>query len=130
MSQETPATDATSSERQEETSAMQTDSSELANVTRSWTYDKNSGRTIDLNDQWLTWERKSNKETTRIKAPAVTQSTQQPATPPPPRKPRMPPLPLDDIKIVYRPQAGLELAKWSLVAVTHAVGRASGIMQK
>ncbi|XP_049518720.1 uncharacterized protein LOC125943442 [Dermacentor silvarum] len=54
-------------------------------------------------------ERKVNKEATRIKAPAVTQSTQQQARPPPPRKSRMPLLPFDDIKTVYRPQALLEL---------------------
>nr|XP_050026178.1 uncharacterized protein LOC126521511 [Dermacentor andersoni] len=42
----------------------------------------------------------------------------------------MPPLPLDEFKIVYRPQAGLDLAKWNTVTVVHAIGRASGLSQQ
>ncbi|KAH6940462.1 hypothetical protein HPB50_000069 [Hyalomma asiaticum] len=40
------------------------------------------------------------------------------------------PLPHGDIKIVYRLQAGLELAKWNTIAVMHAIGRASGLPQQ
>ncbi|KAH6926085.1 hypothetical protein HPB50_014193 [Hyalomma asiaticum] len=46
------------------------------------------------------------------------------------RKPRLPPLPLDDTKIIYRPQVDLQLPKWFLLAVTHAIGRASKMSQK
>ncbi|KAH6921027.1 hypothetical protein HPB50_027985 [Hyalomma asiaticum] len=42
----------------------------------------------------------------------------------------MPPLPLDDFKIVYRRQAGLELAKWNTIAVMDAIGIASGLPQQ
>ncbi|KAH6935381.1 hypothetical protein HPB50_005410 [Hyalomma asiaticum] len=42
----------------------------------------------------------------------------------------MPPLPFDDYKVVYRPQAGLELAKWNNIAIVHAIGKASGFAQQ
>ncbi|KAH7968027.1 hypothetical protein HPB52_005443 [Rhipicephalus sanguineus] len=41
-----------------------------------------------------------------------------------------PPFHTDDFKIVYRPQARLGLSKWSLTAITHAIGRSSGLTQR
>ncbi|KAH7943195.1 hypothetical protein HPB52_006291 [Rhipicephalus sanguineus] len=52
------------------------------------------------------------------------------ATPTAASKPMLPPLPFDDYKVVYRPQAGLELAKWNNIAIMHAIGRASGLSQQ
>ncbi|KAH6922460.1 hypothetical protein HPB50_014240 [Hyalomma asiaticum] len=41
----------------------------------------------------------------------------------------MPPLPFD-YKVVYRPQAGLELAKWNNIAIVLAIARARGFAQQ
>ncbi|KAH6922865.1 hypothetical protein HPB50_019924 [Hyalomma asiaticum] len=46
------------------------------------------------------------------------------------RWPKMPLLPLEDFKIVYCPQAGLELANWNTFALMHAIGRASRLPQE
>lgn len=43
---------------------------------------------------------------------------------------KMPPFSTDDLKIVYRPQAGLDLSKWSLTSITHATGRSSSLTQQ
>ncbi|KAH6935973.1 hypothetical protein HPB50_011961 [Hyalomma asiaticum] len=42
----------------------------------------------------------------------------------------MPPLTFDDYKVIYRPQEGLELAKWNNTAIVHTIGRASGFAQQ
>lgn len=42
----------------------------------------------------------------------------------------MPPLLFDDYKVVYRPQARLELAKWNNIAIMQAIRRASGLSQQ
>ncbi|KAH9384806.1 hypothetical protein HPB48_026823 [Haemaphysalis longicornis] len=75
---------------------------------------------------------KRNKTAATHGAPPAAQPTSQHSAPETAqqKRSRMPPLPVDDTKIIYRPQAGLQLSKWSLAEITNAIGRASKIMQK
>ncbi|KAH9376386.1 hypothetical protein HPB48_014675 [Haemaphysalis longicornis] len=111
---------------------MHTDSTEESCSPAKWTYDENSGRTIDLQHQWKVTERKRNKTAATHGAPPAAQPTSQHSAPDTAqqKRSRMPPLPVDDTKIIYRPQAGLQLSKWSLAEITNAIGRASKITQK
>lgn len=118
---------------------MQTDPVEANKTTEnSWTYDAGSGRTIATESAWIMRNKKDKKAVADPRTPA-NQPTEQPpineqtlksSPTQQQRRPKMPPLPLDDFKIVYRPQAGLDLAKWNTVAVTHAIGRVSGLSQQ
>ncbi|KAH9378485.1 hypothetical protein HPB48_005692 [Haemaphysalis longicornis] len=123
---------AQSKEQNEEDSAMHTDSTEESGSPAKWAYDENSGRTIDLQHQWKVTERKRNKTDATHGAPPAAQPTSQHSAPETAqqKRSRMPPLPVDGTKIIYRPQAGLQLSKWSLADITNAIGRASKIMQK
>lgn len=127
------ASEMSENQKEEETNAMQTDRREENTGEDMWNYDAESGRTIEAESAWLTRSKKGKKDTTNVKTPATKPTNEQTSNPAPPqqqRRPRMPPLPLDDFKIVYRPQAGLDLAKWNTVAVMHAIGRASGLSQQ
>lgn len=125
--------------QQDEENTMQTDPVEANKTTEnSWTYDAGSGRTIATESAWITRNKKDKKAVANPRSPA-NQPTEQPpineqtlksSPTQQQRRPKMPPLPLDDFKIVYRPQAGLDLAKWNTVAVTHAIGRVSGLSQQ
>ncbi|KAH9374183.1 hypothetical protein HPB48_002366 [Haemaphysalis longicornis] len=123
---------AQSKEQNEEDSAMHTDSTEESGSPAKWAYDENSGRTIDLRNQWKVTERKRNKTAATQGAAQAAQPTSQHSAPETAqrKRSRMPPLPIDDTKIIYRPQAGLQLSKWSLAEITNAIGRASKITQK
>ncbi|KAH6926788.1 hypothetical protein HPB50_022173 [Hyalomma asiaticum] len=98
-----------------------------------WAYDANSGKTTENEHiEWLQVGRRR-KQTSEPTKPSQEMSAQQDKpTPQAPkqRSQKMPPFPTDDFKIVYRPQAGLDLSKWNLTAITHAVGRSSGLTQQ
>ncbi|KAH9367137.1 hypothetical protein HPB48_010995 [Haemaphysalis longicornis] len=121
-----------SNEQNQEDSAMQTDSTKESGSPVKWARDENSGRTIDLKNQWKVTQRKRNKTAATQRAPPAAQPTSQPSASETAqrRRSQMPPLPVDDTKIIYHPQAGLQLSKWSLAEITNAIGRASKIMQK
>ncbi|KAH6927752.1 hypothetical protein HPB50_007734 [Hyalomma asiaticum] len=98
-----------------------------------WTYDANSGKTTENEHiEWLQVGRRR-KQTLEPTKPSQEMSAQQDKpTPQAPkqRSQKMPPFSTDDFKIVYRPQAGLDLSKWNLTAITHAIGRSSGLTQQ
>ncbi|KAH6942953.1 hypothetical protein HPB50_012715 [Hyalomma asiaticum] len=98
-----------------------------------WAYDANSGKTTENEHiEWLQVGRRR-KQTSELTKPSQEMSAQQDKpTPQAPkqRSQKMPPFPTDDFKIVYRPQAGLDLSKWNLNAITHAIGRSSGLTQQ
>ncbi|KAH6920848.1 hypothetical protein HPB50_028164 [Hyalomma asiaticum] len=98
-----------------------------------WAYDANSGKTTENEHiEWLQVGRRR-KQTSEPTKPSQEMSAQQDKpTPQAPkqRSQKMPPFPTDDFKIVYRPQAGLDLSKWNLTAITHAIGRSSGLTQQ
>lgn len=114
---------------------MQVDNTEGNSRTASqWTFDENSGKTTGkAHIEWLQAGRKgrSAKEeksaeeraTQPVKPDAESQPQRQRST-------RMRPFPTDDFKIVFRPQPGLDLSKRTLIEVTHAIGRSSGLAQQ
>ncbi|KAH7983346.1 hypothetical protein HPB52_011342 [Rhipicephalus sanguineus] len=139
MSREAAEASEMSNNQHEEENTMQTDPVEANNkAENSWTYDAGSGRTIETESAWITRNKKEKKNTANARPPEnpptgnppIAGQTLKPSPSQQQRRPKMPPLPLDDFKIVYRPQAGLELAKWNTVAVMHAIGRASGLSQQ
>lgn len=95
-------------EQLEGTNTMQMYPTEVNNAETTSNYDANSGSTIERESIWITRGRLGKKDaenkTTHESNPTKEQTTQQ-------RKPKMPPLPVDDYKVVWQPQAGLDLAK-------------------
>ncbi|KAH6933950.1 hypothetical protein HPB50_019142 [Hyalomma asiaticum] len=133
MSKAADGTTEAPSDLPDDTNAMHTDRTEVQNAAATWRYDASSGRTIERESVWITRGRKGKRDaggkTTQEATPTEEEtSTQQ--SQPQRRKPTMPPLPFDDYKVVYRPQAGLELAKWNNIAIVHAIGKASGFAQQ
>ncbi|KAH6927612.1 hypothetical protein HPB50_006163 [Hyalomma asiaticum] len=133
MSKAADGTTEAPSDLPDDTNAMHTDRTEVQNAAATWRYDASSGRTIERESVWITRGRKGKRDaggkTTQEATPTKEEtSTQQ--SQPQRRKPTMPPLPFDDYKVVYRPQAGLELAKWNNIAIVHAIGKASGFAQQ
>ncbi|KAH6944446.1 hypothetical protein HPB50_003156 [Hyalomma asiaticum] len=118
----------------ERTTSMQTDlPGERSVPALGWTYDANSGKTTEI--EHIEWQQvgRRRKQTSEPTKPSQEKSAQQDKpTPQAPkqRSPKMPPFPTDDFKIVYRPQTGLDLSKWNLTAITHAIGRSSGLTQQ
>ncbi|KAH7971966.1 hypothetical protein HPB52_004497 [Rhipicephalus sanguineus] len=121
---------------QEGTSTMQAENTEDNSKTAShWTFDANSRKTTGkAHIEWLHASRKgrSAKEDAqsaeeRAKQPPQPDTTSQPQRH---RSTRMRSFPSDDFKIVFRPQAGLDLSKRTLIEVTHAIGRSSGLSQQ
>ncbi|KAH6920247.1 hypothetical protein HPB50_028765 [Hyalomma asiaticum] len=111
---------------------MQTDPPEKSDAEKTWTYDADSGRTVENESAWITRNKKGKKDAANVKAPVNNAFNAQASTPSlsqQRRWPKLPPLPLDDFKIVHRPQAGLELAKWNTIAVMHSIGRTSGVQR-
>ncbi|KAH7968597.1 hypothetical protein HPB52_009932 [Rhipicephalus sanguineus] len=115
MSQAAEKTIETPSDQLGDTDTMHMDATEIRNAEATWRYDaSSSGRTIERQSVWITRGRNGKKgageKTTLERKPRKEEtSTQQPQQQRP--MPMLPRLPLDDYKVVYRPQAGLELAK-------------------
>ncbi|KAH7975487.1 hypothetical protein HPB52_002118 [Rhipicephalus sanguineus] len=133
MSQAAEKTIETPSDQLGDADTVHMDATEIRNAEATWRYDASSGRTIERESVWITRGRKGKKDAGETTTPEgkphkEETSTQQPQ--PQRRKPMLPPLPFDDYKVVYRPQAGLELAKWNNIAIMHAIGRASGLSQQ
>ncbi|KAH7956885.1 hypothetical protein HPB52_013444 [Rhipicephalus sanguineus] len=119
---------------QDEPTSMQTEvNAETPATASAWTYDVNSGKTIGKEHiEWLQVGRKAKRASEPIQASKEQPEKEHMPTQKPSkqRNLKMPPFPTDDFKIVYRPQAGLDLSKWSLTAITHAIGRSSGLTQQ
>lgn len=113
---------------------MQTDGTDANSATTSARpYDANSAKTIENQHiEWLQVGRKRKQASEPIKSQNEMPKQDPKPTPQPSkqRNQKMPPFPTDDFKIVYRPQVGLDLSKWNLTAVTHAIGRSSGLTQQ
>ncbi|KAH7984239.1 hypothetical protein HPB52_018384 [Rhipicephalus sanguineus] len=119
---------------QDEPTSMQTEvNAETPATASAWTYDVNSGKTIGKEHiEWLQVGRKAKRASEPIQASKEQPEKEHMPTQKPPKQRNlmMPPFPTDDFKIVYRPQAGLDLSKWSLTAITHAIGRSSSLTQQ
>ncbi|KAH6934253.1 hypothetical protein HPB50_022625 [Hyalomma asiaticum] len=119
---------------EEQSTSMQTDlPAERSVPALGWTYDATSGKTTENEHiEWLQVgrRRKQTSELTRTCQEKSTQLDKPTPQAPKQRSPKMPPFPMDHFKIVYRPQAGLDLSKWNLTASTHAIGRSSGLTQQ
>ncbi|KAH6948980.1 hypothetical protein HPB50_027278 [Hyalomma asiaticum] len=95
-----------------------------------WTYDANSRKTTkNEHIEWLQVGRR--RKQTSEPAGTYRENSKQLDKPAPqgPKQcsPKMPPFPTGDFKIVYRLQAGLDLSKWNLTAITHVIGISSGL---
>ncbi|KAH6942792.1 hypothetical protein HPB50_010653 [Hyalomma asiaticum] len=133
MSKAADGTTEAPSDLPDDTNAMHTDRTEVQNAAATWRYDASSGRTIERESVWITRGRKGKRDAggkTTQEATPTKEATSTQQSQPQRRKPTMPPLPFDDYKVVYRPQAGLELAKWNNIAIVHAIGKASGFAQQ
>ncbi|KAH7951836.1 hypothetical protein HPB52_013572 [Rhipicephalus sanguineus] len=69
---------------------------------------------------WFTATRRRKPKTTANSAPAPEPAKNQVT-------PRPPPLPVDDLKVVFRPQGGLRLSDWAQHLVARAISIAAGL---
>ncbi|KAL1446653.1 hypothetical protein MTO96_044503 [Rhipicephalus appendiculatus] len=76
---------------------------------------------VDPDDgSWFTATRRRKPKTTMNSAPEPLPAKNQVT-------PRPPPLPVDDLKVVFRPQGGLRLSEWAQHLVARAISMAAGL---
>ncbi|KAH6945925.1 hypothetical protein HPB50_010727 [Hyalomma asiaticum] len=118
----------------EQPTSMQTElPAERSIPALGWTYEADTGKpTENEYIEWLQVGRRRNQtsEPTRTYQERSTQLYKPTPQAPKQRSPKMPPFPTGDFKIVYRPQASLDLSQWNLTAIPHAIGRSSGLTQQ